>query len=89
MLPDLDFEFRSSNMPRLAELIGYQGFPARPFGLKGHARREDQTLHLTDLELSLDRTVATVQMNSDIDLTFYLWFYPFNIVNNDAREFLR
>lgn len=69
MLPDLDFEFRSSNMPRLAELIGYQGFPARPFGLKGHARREDQTLHLTDLELSLDRTVATAsgQLNLSRD----------------------
>ena len=57
--PDLDFAFRSSNMPRLANLVGYQGFPARPFILSGHARKEGQELHLSNLELALDQSTAT------------------------------
>lgn len=57
--PDLDFEFHSSNMPRLAALVGYEGFPGRPFTLSGHARRTGQELQLTDLALSLDQSTAT------------------------------
>ena len=57
--PDLDFDFRSSNMPRLAALVGYEGFPARPFALKGHVRKTGQELHFSELALSLNRSTAT------------------------------
>lgn len=57
--PELDFDFSSSNMPRLAALVGYQGFPARPFTLKGHARKSGQELRLSGLELSLSRSTAS------------------------------
>jgi uncharacterized protein involved in outer membrane biogenesis len=60
MAPDLDFEFRSDDMPRLATLAGFEGFPSSAFSIGGHARKEGRAIRLDDVVVSLDRATATV-----------------------------
>ena len=58
--PDLNFEFQSRDMPRLAGLMGLNGFPAGLFDMKGHIRKTGQEILVDNVETTLDGHRVTV-----------------------------
>jgi len=58
--PDLNFEFQSSDMPRLAGLFGQSGFPDGQFGMKGRVQKKGHEVAVDDVETTLDGHRVTI-----------------------------
>jgi uncharacterized protein involved in outer membrane biogenesis len=68
--PDMEFDFSSTEMPRLASLIDQPGLPGGVFNLKGRINKTGSEVQLNDIEMSLDNHRAVIGGRLVLDRNF-------------------